>query len=93
MNVAKVRTTEEAINATTERLISDIADFACKRDAVLSILRQMTTDLDNINSELGDKIYRLNDLRAFIESQRSTASQIVEDNNRVRKHILDIIGE
>ena len=93
MNVAKVRTTEEAINATTERLISDIADFACKRDAALSILRQTTIDLDNINSELRDKIYRLNDLRAFIDSQRSTASQIVEDNDRVRKHILEIIGE
>ena len=93
MNVTKVRTTEEAISATTERLISDIADFACKRDAALSILRQTTIDLDDINSELRDKIYRLNDLRAFIDSQRSTASQIVEDNDRVRKHILEIIGE
>ena len=93
MNVTKVRTTEEAISATTEQLISDIADFACKRDAALSILRQTTIDLDNINSELRNKIYRLNDLTAFIDSQRSTASQIVEDNDRVRKHILEIIGE
>lgn len=93
MNVTKVRTTEEAISATTERLISDIADFACKRDAALSILRQTAIDLDNINSELGDKIYRLNDFRALIDSQRSAASRIVEDNDRVRKHILDIIGE
>ena len=93
MYSTKVRTTEEAISATTERLISDIADFACKRDAALSILRQTTIDLDNINSELRDKIYRLNDLTAFIDSQRSTASQIIEDNDKVRKRILDIIGE
>lgn len=93
MNVTKVRTTEEAISATTEQLISDIADFAGKRDAALSILRQTTIDLDNINSELRNKIYRLNDFTAFIDSQRSTASQIVEDNDRVRKHILEIIGE
>ena len=59
----------------------------------MNILRQTTADLDNINSELRDKIYRLNDLTAFIDSQRSTASQIVEDNDRVRKHILEIIGE
>ena len=49
MNVTKVRTAEEAISATTERLISDIADFACKRDAALSILRQTTIDLDDIH--------------------------------------------
>ncbi len=93
MKVTKIRTTEEAISATTEQLISDIADFAGKRDVALSILRQTTIDLDNINSGLRDKIYRLNDLTAFIESQRSTASQIIEDNDKARKRILDIIGE
>ena len=93
MNVTKVRTTEEAISAATDRLASDITTLAGKRDVALSVFRQAATDLDNINSGLRDKIYRLNDLTAFIESQRSTASQIIEDNDKVRKHILDIIGE
>ena len=93
MNVTKVRTTEEAISATTERLASDITTLAGKRDVALSAFRQAATDLDNINSGLRDKINRLNDLTAFIDSQRSTASQIIEDNDKVRKHILEIIGE
>lgn len=49
--------------------------------------------MDNINSGLRDKINKFNDLTAFIDSQRSTASQIIEDNDKVRKRILDIIGE
>lgn len=59
----------------------------------LSAFRQAATDLDNINSGLRDKINKFNDLTAFIDSQRSTASQIIEDNDKVRKRILDIIGE
>lgn len=51
------------------------------------------TDLDNINSGLRDKINKFNDLAAFIDPQRSTASQIIEDNTKVRQRILDIIGE
>ena len=93
MNVTKVRTTEEAINAATDRLASDITTLADKRDVALSAFRQAATDLDNINSGLRDKINKLNDLAAFIDSQRSTASQIIEDNDKVRKRILEIIGE
>lgn len=93
MNVTKVRTTEEAINAATDRLASDITTLAGKRDMTLSAFRQAATDLDNINSGLRDKINKLNDLAAFIDSQRSTASQIIEDNTKVRQRILDIIGE
>lgn len=93
MYATKVRTTEEAINATTDRLASDITILAGKRDVALSASRQAATDLDNINSGLRDKINKFNDLTAFIDSQRSTASQIIEDNDKVRKRILDIIGE
>lgn len=93
MNVTKVRTTEEAINAATDRLASDITTLAGRRDVALSAFRQAAIDLDNINSRLRDKISKFNDLAAFIDSQRSTASQIIEDNDKVRKRILDIIGE
>lgn len=77
----------------TDRLASDITTLAGKRDVALSAFRQAATDLDNINSGLRDKINKFNDLTAFIDSQRSTASQIIEDNDKVRKRILDIIGE
>ena len=93
MYATKVRTTEEAINATTDRLASDITTLAGKRDVAMSAFRQAATDLDNINSGLRDKINKFNDLTAFIDSQRSTASQIIEDNDKVRKRILDIVGE
>lgn len=92
-NTTKIRTTEEAISAATDRLTSDITTLAGKRDVALSAFRQAATDLDNINSGLRDKINKFNDLAAFIDSQRSTASQIIEDNDKVRKRILDIIGE
>lgn len=77
----------------TLRLASDITTLAGKRDVALSAFRQAATDLDNINSGLRDKINKFNDLTAFIDSQRSTASQIIEDNDKVCKRILDIIGE
>lgn len=93
MYTTKVRITEEAIDATTDQLISDIAILAGKRDVALNALRQAATDLDNINSGLRDKINKFDVLTAFIDSQRSTASQIIEDNDKVRKRILDIIGE
>lgn len=60
---------------------------------LVSVMWQAATDLDNINSGLRDKISKFNDLAAFIDSQRSTASQIIEDNTKVRQRILDIIGE
>ena len=93
MYATKVRTTEEAINAATDRLASDITTLAGKREVALNAFRQAATDLDNINSGLRDKINKFNNLTAFIDSQRSTASQIIEDNDKVRKRILDIIGE
>lgn len=93
MYATKVRTTEEAINAATDRLASNITTLAGKRDVALSAFRQAATDLDNINSGLRDNINKFNDLTAFIDSQRSTALQIIEDNDKVRKRILDIIGE
>ena len=93
MYATKVRTTEEAINAATDRLASDITTLAGKRDVALSAFRQAATDLDKSNSGLRDKRNKFNDLTAFIDSQRSTASQIIEDNDKVRKRILDIIGE
>lgn len=93
MYSTKVRTTDEAINAATDRLASDITTLAGKRDMTLSAFRQAATDLDNINSGLRDKINKFNDLAASIDSQRSTASQIIEDNTKVRQRILDIIGE
>lgn len=40
MYATKVRTTEEAINAATDRLASDITTLAGKRDVVLSAFRQ-----------------------------------------------------
>ena len=87
MYSTKVRTTDEAINAATDRLASDITTLAGKRDMALSAFRQAATDLDNINSGLRDKINKFNDLAAFI------GSQIIEDNTKVRQRILDIIGE
>ena len=89
----KIRTTEEAISAATNRLTSDVKDLSIKRDMALSTFRQAATDLDNVNCGLRDRISKFDDLAAFIDSQRSTASQIIEDNDKVRKRILDIIGE
>lgn len=93
MYTTKVRTTEEAINVATNQLTSEITALADKRDAALGTFRQVAIDLDNINSGLRDKINKLNDLTAFIHSQHSIALQIIEDNDKVRKRILDIIGE
>lgn len=59
-------------------MASDITTLAGKRDMA-------ATDLDNINSGLRDKINKFNDLAAFIDSQRSTASQIIEDNTKVHR--------
>lgn len=89
----KVRATDDAINAATDRLASDITTLAGKRDMALSAFRQAATDLDNINSGLRDEINKFSYLAAFIDTQRSTASLMIEENDKVRKRILDIIGE
>lgn len=93
MYSTKVRTTDDAINAATDRLASDVKDLSIKRDMALSTFRQAATDLDNVNCGLRAKIAKFDELAQFIDSQRSTASLIIEDNDAVRKRILDIIGE
>ena len=89
----KIRTTDDAINAATDRLASDVRKLSDQRESALSIFRQAATDLDNVNCGLRDRISKFDELSQFIDSQRSTASQIIEDNDKVRKRILDIIGE
>ena len=89
----KIRTTEEAISAATDRLSSDVKELSIKRDTALSAFRQTATDLDLVNCGLKDRISKFDELAQFIDTQRSTASLMIEDNDAVRKRILDIIGE
>jgi hypothetical protein len=81
------------VSAATSSLQYDIGDLMARKEAALSGFRQTAVDLDNVNCGLRDKVSKLDELDVFIASQRSAATQMIQDNDAVRQRILDIIGE
>lgn len=64
-----------------------------QKDETLSGFRRTAIKLDNVNVGLRDKISKLDELNMFIASQRSAATQMIQNNDAMRQRILNIISE
>lgn len=89
---APVVQTEQVIELATSALTGDIKGLSTQRENALSTFRQTAVELENINAGLKNKIDNLKSLTAFIEEQSGAVSQMIDDNDKVRTRILEIIG-
>lgn len=88
-----IQTTQEMIDAATDRLYSDITDLKIMKDNALSSFRAVANNLGGINENLKDKVDKLESLISFAKEEKGVAEKMISDNDAVRKKILDIIGE
>ena len=85
--------TPQAIKFATSRLAGDITSLSAQKEDALSTFRRTAVQLENINNDLRIKMNDLSDLTMFIEEQKCMAAKMMEDNEKVRNRIIDIIGE
>lgn len=88
-----VKTTQEIIDAATDRLYLDITDLKVMKDNALSSFRTVANNLSGINENLQDKLDKLQALINFATEEKDVAEKMISDNEAVRKKIIDIIGE
>ena len=89
----KKLTTAQVMTEATSKLSAEITQLTAKRDQSLSIFRQTAQDLETINTELTDNISKMDEMVAFINTQRDEASKVISDNTHVMERIYDIIGK
>jgi hypothetical protein len=89
----KKLTTAQVMTEATSKLSAEITQLTAKRDQSLSIFRQTAQDLETINTELTDNISKMDEMVAFINTQRDAANKVISDNTHVMERIYDIIGK
>ena len=87
------KTTMEIVDDTIIRLSSDVLALNDLKENALSSFRECANSLNGINEELKDKVATLDRLIKFASGEKSMAEKMMNDNESVRKKILDIIGE
>lgn len=89
----KKLTTAQVMTEATSKLSAEITQLTAKRDQSLSIFRQTAQNLEAINSDLTDTINKMDEMVAFISTQRDAANKVISDNTHVMDRIYDIIGK
>lgn len=89
----KKMTTAQVMTEATSKLSAEITQLTAKRDQSLSIFRQTAQNLEAINTELSGTINKMDEMVAFINTQRNAAKKVIADNNHVTEKIYDIIGK
>ena len=87
------KTTSQIISAATTKLSGDITSLSARRTHALSVFRKTAEDLGTINADLTEKVNQMDALANFIAEEKSSATQMISDNEAVRTRILEIIGE
>ena len=84
-----VEQTTEAV----DRLSAEVGGLHLERNYALSTFRETANWLAQINEELGQKSALCGTLMTQMKTVQESISKQVEDNDKVRGKILDIIGE
>lgn len=87
-----ITTAEEAVGAVS-RIEDELDLLQVRRGDALSDFRAVANELAEINDELGQKSALCGSLISQLQRSRDCISKQVEDNDKVRMKILDIIGE
>ena len=88
----KKMTTMQAIDQATAKLSQDIADFTSLRENALSSFNAAAAKLTEANDGLNDRIGKLENLAAAIETLKGEANHAVEANEATLAKIKEIVG-
>ena len=90
--VTKKMTTMQAIDRATAKLSQDIADFTSLRENALSSFNAAAAKLTEANEGLRDRIGKLENLAAAIETLKGEANRSVDVNEATLAKIKEIVG-
>lgn len=85
--------TQMFFSAATFKLHRDIISLSSRRNKALSVFRKTAEKLGLINEELNVRVTQMDNLTELIAQEKSSAAQMIHDNEAVRTKMLDIIGE
>ncbi len=89
---SKQSLTDQAVTAV-DRITGEVMDLHDQREDVLGCFRCTAERLSELNAELSEKTALCGVLIAQLTQAQENISQQVQDNEKVRGKILDIIGE
>lgn len=79
-------------SAATLKLHRDIRVLSTRRNKALSIFRRTAEKLGIVNQDLTEKVAQMDTLTELIAAEKSSATQMIHDNEAVRTKMLEIIG-
>lgn len=79
-------------SAATLKLHRDIRVLSTRRNKALSIFRRTAEKLGIVNQDLTEKVAQMDSLTELIAAEKSSATQMIHDNEAVRTKMLEIIG-
>lgn len=88
-----ITNTESVITKATQRVSTDMANLASRRDGALSAFRKARAELQAVNAETQKGLDRLFALKSFIENEVASGEKMISDNAHVCDKITEIIGE
>lgn len=88
-----LQNTEQVLTKATQRVSTDMANLAVRRDGALSAFRKARSELEAVNAETQKGLDRLFSLKSFIESEVASGEKMISDNTHVCAKITEIIGE
>lgn len=86
-------TVQQAFDAFNTRLDNDITKLTAQKNASLNVFRSTISKIDASNAELATVIENLTAYNRYITEQIKAAQGLVDENNKVRAKIVEIIGE
>lgn len=79
-------------SAATMKLHRDIRVLSTRRNKALSIFRKTAERLGVVNADLNEKVAQMDTLTELIAAEKSSATQMIHDNEAVRTKMLEILG-
>lgn len=85
--------TEKRVNSFRAKMAHEIGVLTARREFAVSAFRQAAEELKTVNEGLAEQRSLLNGFADDLLTQVANLNTQIDDNDRVRAKILDIIGE
>lgn len=86
-------TTEELIHNALTSVQDDVTYLTVKRNNSLNIFHKTAEELKSVNEELAKQTDTLSNIINFATATKDKIEAQFQENEKVRKNILDIIGD
>lgn len=85
--------TEKRVNSFRAKMANEIGALTARQNFAVSAFRQAANELESVNAGLAEQRSLLNGFANDLLTQVANLNTQIDDNDRVRAKILDIIGE